>query len=883
MSKADGSIRISANLDADPAEKKLIALKKKIKDLEETINSQDAVKSPLVKQADELAKSIAEAKKQADAYGAAWRCGVTGADKDQMDALAKAGTLQAEYDKIVSQIEKIDSKLAPAQRKLESMETDAGQLEQKIRASAGNSGAMGNAIKRAATYAKSITAHIAKGIVGGLKRAATGALSLAKRLKDAYSNSKKLGSGISNMTKKLGKVVLGVLSIRGAFTLLSRAANAYMQEDKELSGTMSNTWAALGAFLAPVIERVVSLVKLGVTYLNAFVKSLAGVDVIAKRNAKALQAQADATQSLSAAGFDDLNKLSSGDSSGVSTDDQTAFDVESIQLPHWLDEIAASFKSHDWYGLGASVAQGLNSGLESVDWNAAQQKILTVIQGVTSGINGFLQETDWQLLGNSVGAGLNTIALAVVGFFNKIDFQSLGSNLAVGMKNAIASIDWGQLGIALTDGVRAAILFLYAFLREFDFKEFGISLAEGFMGAWNNIPWEEAGDGLARGITGLLDTIGTLLVNTDWVQIAKDITAFVCNFADAVSEWLQNVNWQRFGQTVINAVADVLVNTDWGQIVHSISEFAGSFLGAFCGAVAGGYEALGDLVLDMLNSIKGYFQDYIEKAKEAGGDVILGIFDGIIDALKNFGVWIYDHIFKPFIDGFKSAFGIHSPSKVMAEMGSYIMQGLLNGIDSMVNDVVSAFSGLLKKIKGVFSNISDWFRDKFSAAWQAVKDVFSNGGEIFGGIKDGILTALKAVVNALIDGINKVISIPFDGINVALKKIKDVSILGISPFSWINTISVPQIPRLAAGAVIPPNREFLAVLGDQRSGTNIEAPADLIRQIVAEELDKRQNSRNEEQPTWIVEGSMSALARDLRVYMQKADRRVSVRLVEGGI
>ena len=52
----------------------------------------------------------------------------------------------------------------------------------------------------------------------------------------------------------------------------------------------------------------------------------------------------------------------------------------------------------------------------------------------------------------------------------------------------------------------------------------------------------------------------------------------------------------------------------------------------------------------------------------------------------------------------------------------------------------------------------------------------------------------------------------------------------------IPTISAPQIPYLAQGAVIPPNREFLAVLGDQRSGTNIEAPLSTIQQAVAAEL-----------------------------------------------
>ena len=70
------------------------------------------------------------------------------------------------------------------------------------------------------------------------------------------------------------------------------------------------------------------------------------------------------------------------------------------------------------------------------------------------------------------------------------------------------------------------------------------------------------------------------------------------------------------------------------------------------------------------------------------------------------------------------------------------------------------------------------------------------------GIVDGILDGFKAVVNAIIDGINAVIAVPFDGINWALKKIHDVSIIGIKPFTWIKTLEVPQIPHLAKGGVV---------------------------------------------------------------------------------
>ena len=73
---------------------------------------------------------------------------------------------------------------------------------------------------------------------------------------------------------------------------------------------------------------------------------------------------------------------------------------------------------------------------------------------------------------------------------------------------------------------------------------------------------------------------------------------------------------------------------------------------------------------------------------------------------------------------------------------------------------------------------------------------------MFDGIKDGILNGLKAVINALMSGINRIIKIPFEGINSALNGIKDISILGHHPFDWIPTISVPQIPKLAKGGIV---------------------------------------------------------------------------------
>ena len=120
----------------------------------------------------------------------------------------------------------------------------------------------------------------------------------------------------------------------------------------------------------------------------------------------------------------------------------------------------------------------------------------------------------------------------------------------------------------------------------------------------------------------------------------------------------------------------------------------------------------------------------------------------------------------------------------------------------------AAFEGM----KNTFQSIPNWFKNVFASAWQAVKDVFSARGKIFDGIKDGILSGLKTVINGLIGGINKVIAVPFNGINSALQKIKGVSIAGLKPFDWIPTISVPQIPKMAKGGVI--DTATLAMIGE---------------------------------------------------------------------
>ena len=143
-------------------------------------------------------------------------------------------------------------------------------------------------------------------------------------------------------------------------------------------------------------------------------------------------------------------------------------------------------------------------------------------------------------------------------------------------------------------------------------------------------------------------------------------------------------------------------------------------------------------------------------------------------------------------------------------------------------------SGAWKNIKNTFANIPDWFKTKFTEAWTNVKNVFSTGGKIFTGIKEGIAETFKTVVNGLIGGINTIISAPFKSINSMLNKIRNASVLGVTPFAKLwgeNPLSIPQIPKLAKGGIT--DGPMLAMIGDNPGGREVVSPLEDLTNIIA--------------------------------------------------
>ena len=172
-------------------------------------------------------------------------------------------------------------------------------------------------------------------------------------------------------------------------------------------------------------------------------------------------------------------------------------------------------------------------------------------------------------------------------------------------------------------------------------------------------------------------------------------------------------------------------------------------------------------------------------------------------------------------------------------------------VSDLYNSVKQILGGIITFISGVFTG--DW--DK---AWEGVKQIFK-------GIWNGIVSILEGAVNLIIGGINWMIR------QLNKIQIKAPDWLGGGTIGFnIPAISAVSIRRLAQGAVIPPNREFLAVLGDQKNGTNVEAPLETIKQALAEVLS--QNGSGEE-ITIKFTGDLATLARVLTPEITRQQRR----------
>ena len=702
-----------------------------------------------------------------------------------------------------------------------------------------------------------------------------------------------ISAGLRKATEWMGSAALSSATLRAALG--------------NLQGAASTAAAPLLQALLPALTAIANAAATAFYYIAQLVAFLTGKSIGASKSAaKAMGKYAKAAKSAGSAAdgalakFDELDVLdkNSGGGAGAITPNYD-FNTDNP----FLDEILQAIKDGDWYGVGQLIGEKLRDSLNAIPWPDIQDKARAWATNIANCINGFIEVPGlWEAVGHTVAQGLNTALIFADTFMQGIHWDSLGAGLARGLTTAVAELDWPLLGRVLTDGMRAAILTLYSFVQTYEgWADLGNSIAACLNSAIANIPWTEAGLGLSGFVIGLLNTLIAAVQGTDWTTLGQNIVSMIgaidwvglfstlstlaLSILEAASNILGQVDWNAVGEKVKECLEAVdwvgilsqlgeLINNNWplllailgAALLPQISTFIlstvlGAVLTALAGFIASVVAAIGLWPLLLVTVVSVILVAIIETLRKHGDDIRTGV--------DKFGEAIADII--------RSA-----GEKIKAIWDALWLVVKLIGMQ-LWEDIQQGWNDFWTNIGTALDSAAADIQQGWNDAWTAVSDFVS---DIWEGITDTIETAINGIIglvngmiSAIVDGVNGVIGVlngfGFDVPEWAQDK------LGVGRVGFnIDPITAPQIPYLAQGAVIPANHEFLAVLGDQTNGTNIEAPLATIQQALAEVMEAYTGQQD---ITIRFAGDLAQLARVLKPYIDKEENRRGAKLVTGGV
>lgn len=561
---------------------------------------------------------------------------------------------------------------------------------------------------------------IGKGVVGGLKgmvsmlgKGAAAMLKLSLRAKKTHSS---FNNGI-------GTLLRYGLGVRSLFTLMSKLRSALVDGYKNLARYSSRTNAAISSLMsaltrlknsfaaafdpilraaAPALVTLINLISNAVSKIGMLTAALTG----AKTYTKATTIQEDYAKSLDKtsksakkakavlASFDELNILD--DNSSDSTKDDGSVDPSKMfeQVPidsavlDFADKLKKAFEEADWKGLGTLLGDKINELVDSVDWSG------------------------W---GTKIGKGMNAAIQTLYYTVDTVDWVNIGKHLAEAVNSIINEVDWDIFGRLLAKKFTVALDVAGGFLKELDWTAVLQAFTSGFSGFYNELQeWLESKDWHRIGeiITAKLSDA---LRNGNVEGAVKSFFDAFTEAINSLADLMDGIDFYQVAKDLVEMLIRAVSGVSWDELTEALGRLIGESIDAVIQILAGSLADVGN-----------YFK---EKTQEVGGDAVAGFFFGIKDAIFGVGAWIVDNIFKPFWDGICAAFEIHSPSKKMAEIGGYIIAGLLDGIKDLPSKLKAKFDDALDKVvswgSDLKSKVKDAAADAVSKAVDEFKDLAS--------------------------------------------------------------------------------------------------------------------------------------------------------------
>lgn len=384
--------------------------------------------------------------------------------------------------------------------------------------------------------------------------------------------------------------------------------------------------------------------------------------------------------------------------------------------------------------------------------------------------------------------------------FDNADWKGLGTLLGEKVNEIVDGINWDGVGHKIGYGLNGAIQTAYWFLKTVDFHNIGQHVAELINGALEEVDTTFIGRTIVRWFTLKFDFILGLLGGLDWGLIARKISDCIKGAFDEATEWLNGYDWSEMGKNLWENIKTTVSNIDWAGIATSIFTFLGTairsavqFLGGFFGNIGSDIKNwwdseiagedwkqtglnllnfIGEAFLDIGSWVTEHIVDPLFNAlvgeekwaefKQAGRDLWNGFTQGVQEFFDDPGAWIKQHIVDPFVKWFKDLFGIHFPSTVMKEIGQYVVEGFLEGINF--------FSSIAGTVKKWGSSVVEWFT-KGEDGKGIVEHFKETAGNIISGFKDKVGSTYTTVKTNVTTWASKVkewfTSNSFGGVNLS--------------------------------------------------------------------------------------------------------------------
>ena len=498
----------------------------------------------------------------------------------------------------------------------------------------------------------------------------------------------------------------------------------------------------------------------------------------------------------------------------------------------------------DFKGFGEAIANAINNFINQMNqqltkgtiknptglngWQMLGVNITEMAQGMINALAEAIADTDWQALGRGFAQLLNNIDFT--GIWSGI--LNVGRSIGNGAKDV-----WGAFSDEAPDIAFWIEPFVSVIRQLPDLLNSIMEIVKQIMPNAKELRiWITELPGKIDRLFEVIQNIADFIENT-LIPILETAFEVGGGVIEDVTDTVQSVrDWSN--QTSIRRGA-VRWGANGALVGGAIGSAVGGPVGGGLGAlIGGGYGAFGGAVTSL-------FDHQNPGIRFDAGPIITGVKE-INESLKDTedvatrvkGAFNLDSIaesIKGTVTASTTSLG-QIPEKFTEIKGAADSQsmGIKEKFVASFNSIKEESAIGSKTVEENFKLASDNIKTSFIDAWGEIKGSISEGGDLFVALSDGLGGTVKSLLNAMITGINLSITKPLQDISQSFNVLRALDVNGSKPFAGIPYLKVPTIPHLAQGAVIPPNREFMAVLGDQKSGTNIEAPLDTIKQAVAD-------------------------------------------------